>query len=69
MCIDCGVSSSTSQILAITVWNMLTSFWVSEAFGKPKVNDIHEMLLLLNPNQEVIGFDISVQEVARVDEL
>ena len=69
MCIDCGVSGSASQILAITVWNMLTSFWVPEALSKPKVNDIHEMLLLLNTYQEVIWFDISVQEVARVDEL
>ena len=69
MCIDCGVSGSASQILAITVWNMLTSFWVPEALSEPKVNDIHKMLLLLNTYQEVIWFDISVQEVARVDEL
>jgi len=48
---------------------MLTSFWVSEPLGKAKVDHIYIVLLLTDTNQKVVWFDISMQEMARMDKL
>jgi len=69
MSVDTGVSGSTSQILAVAVWDMLPRFRVSESLGEAEVNNIHIMLLLANTNQKVVWLDVSMQEVATVDEL
>ena len=46
---------------------MLSRLWVPEALGQTKINDVYVVLLLADTNKEVIGFDISVEEVARVN--
>ena len=48
---------------------MLACLRVSEALGETEVNDIDVVLLLANSDQEVVRLDVSVQEVAGVDEL
>ena len=48
---------------------MLTRFRVSEPLSEAEIDYIDVVLLLADSNEEVIGLDVSVQEVARVDEL
>lgn len=69
MSVDTGVAGCTRQILSVTVRNVLSSLGFTESLGETKVDDVNEMLLLAYTNQEVIRLDISVQEVARVNEL
>ncbi len=69
MCVYGGIAGRACQILAITIRNMLTRLRVSEALGQAKVDHIHIVLLLSNADQEVVRFDVSVQEVARVHKL
>ena len=44
-------------------------FGISESLGQSKINNVNVVLLLANSNQEVVGLDISVQEVSRMDKL
>ena len=48
---------------------MLARLGVSESFSQAKVDSVYIVLLLANTDEEIIRLDISVQEVARVDEL
>jgi hypothetical protein len=47
---------------------MFSSFGVSESLGKSEINDIDVVLFLADPNQEVVRLNVSVEEVARVNE-
>ena len=47
---------------------MLASLGVSEALGQPEVDHVDVMLLFANADEEVVRFDVSVQEMARVHE-
>ena len=58
------VSRSPGQVLTVTIWDMLTSLWVTEALGETKVNNVDVVLLFANSDQKVVWFDISVQEMA-----
>jgi hypothetical protein len=69
MGIDRGVTCRTGQVLAVTVWNMLTRLRVSESLSQAKVDYINIMLLLPDANQEIVRLNIPVQEVSGVDEL
>jgi len=42
---------------------VLASPRVSESLGEPEINDVHEVLLLANAKQKVIGFDVAMEEV------
>jgi hypothetical protein len=46
---------------------MLSIFGISITFGKSEVNQVDHVLLLVNPNQEVIRLHISVDEVVVVE--
>ena len=46
---------------------MFTGLWVAEALGETKVNYVDVVLLFANSDQEVVWFDISVQEMTRMD--
>jgi hypothetical protein len=43
-------------------------FGVPETFSQTKIDDVDVVLLLSDSDKEVIGFDISMKEVARVNE-
>ena len=64
-----GVPGRPSQVLAITVGDMLARLWVTESLSEPEIDHVYIVLLLANPDQKVVRFDVSVQEVTRVDEL
>ena len=59
-----GISGGAGKVLSISVWNMLSSFGVSESLGEAEIDDVHEMLFFTDSNQEVIRLDISVQEMS-----
>jgi len=68
MGVDGCVPGSSSQVLAITVGDVLSSLGVAEALGQTEVDNVNVMLLLANSDQKVIRLDISMQEMARVNE-
>jgi len=48
---------------------VLASLGVAEALGEAEVDDVDVVLLLGDADEEVVGLDISVEEVPRVNEL
>ena len=48
---------------------MLTSFWIPEPFGEPKIDHIDIMLLLSDTYEEIVRFYVSMGEVTRVNKL
>ena len=62
MSVNRSISGSSRQVFAISVWNMLSSLWVSESLGQTKIDHINVVLLFADSNQEVVGFDISVDD-------
>jgi hypothetical protein len=48
---------------------MLFGFWVSVLFGHAKINDVNDVgrFAVRSTNQEIIGFDVAVDEVFFVD--
>lgn len=69
MCVHRGIAGRTRQVLSISVWDVLTSLWITEALSESKVNHVDVVLLLADANEEVVRLDISVQEVTRVYKL
>jgi hypothetical protein len=43
---------------------MFTSFRIPETLSEAEVDYVNIMLLLADSDQEVVGFDVSVQKVA-----
>lgn len=64
-----GIAGSAGQVLAIAVGDVLAGLGVAEALGKTEVDYVYVVLLLADADQEVVWFDISVEEVSAVDEL
>ena len=69
MCVYGGVSRRAGQVLTITVGDVLARLRVTESLGQAEVNHVHVVLFLANANEEVVWFDVAVQEMTRVDEL
>ena len=67
MSVHTGISGGSCEVLAVSVRDVFTGLGVSESLGEAEVNDINVMLLLPDTNQKVVGLDISVQEVPRVN--
>jgi len=45
---------------------MLACPWFSVSLGEAKINDIDIVLLLPNPNKEIVRLYVSMQEMSRV---
>ncbi len=69
MSIHWGIPGGSSQVLAVTVGYVLACLGVSEALCETEIDDVYVVLFFSDTNQEVVGLDISVQEVARVHKL
>jgi hypothetical protein len=63
MCIDTGISCSTSQILVLSVGDVLMSLGVSVFLGQTEIDHIDNMRLLAQSDQKVVRLDISVDVV------
>jgi hypothetical protein len=67
MGIDRSVPSSTSQVLVLPVGDMQMSLGVSVLLGETEINDIDLIASFPNAHEEIVGLDISVDKVSRVN--
>jgi len=69
MSVNRGITSSTRQVLVLTVRNVEVSLWVTVLLGQTEINDIDLVATLANAHQEVVRLDITVDEGFGVDVL
>lgn len=50
MCVDGGVARRTSQVLVLSVRDVLVCAGITVLFGQAKVNDVHQVTLLAKPH-------------------
>lgn len=67
--VDGGVTGGTSQVLVLAVGNMEMGLWVTEFLRKTKVDNVDLVATFSNAHQEVVGLDVTMDEVAGVDVL
>lgn len=63
MCVNGGIAGSASQVFILPVRNVLMRTSITVLLGQTKINDVHKVALLAKPHQEVVRFDVSVNEV------
>jgi hypothetical protein len=69
MSIDRSVTSSSGQILVLTVWDVEVSLGVAVLLGQTEINDIDLVTTLTNAHQEIVWLDVTVDEGFGVDVL
>lgn len=69
MSVDRSITSGTSQILVLSVRDMEVRLWVAILLGKTKVNDIYLVTALADSHEKVVGLDVAMNKVSRVDVL
>jgi len=69
MSVDGGVASGTSQVLVLSVGNVKVGLRVPVLLGKTEVDDIDLISALADSHQKVVGFDVTVNEVAGMNVL
>ncbi len=69
MSVDGSVTSSTSQVLVLSVGDVEVGLWVAEFLRETKVNDVDLIAALSNTHQEIVWFDVTMDEVAGVNVL
>ena len=69
MSVDTGITSSTSQVLVLTVRNMEVGLGVTVFLSKTKVNYVDLVTTLANSHQEIVRLDVTVDERLGVDVL
>ena len=67
MGVDGGVASGTRQILVLAVRDVEVSLWVTEFLRETKIDDIDLIASLANAHDEVVGLDVTMDKIARVD--
>ena len=69
MSIDGGVAGGAGQVLVLPVGDVEVGLRVPVLLGKTKVDDIDLVTALANSHQEIVRFNVAVDEVAGVDVL
>ena len=69
MSVDASISGRAGQVLVLPVGDVKVSLGVAVLLGETEVDDVDLVAALANTHQEVVGFDITVDEVAGVDVL
>ena len=67
MDVDVSVMSSSSQVFVLPVQDMKVHLWVPEFLCKTEINDIDLIAMFANAHEEVVGLDVSVNEVFGVN--
>ena len=62
MSIDGRVTSSTSKVLVLSVWDMKVRFGITVLLCQAEVNNVDLVSTLPDSHQEVVGLDVSVNE-------
>ena len=67
--VDGGVARSARQVLVLSVRDVKVRLRVPVLLGQAEIDDVDLVATLPNAHQEVVGLDVAVNEVARVDVL
>ena len=67
MGVDRSVSSSSRQVFVLSVWDVQVCLRVTVFLGETKVNDVDLVAAFADTHQEVVGLDVTVDEVSRVN--
>jgi hypothetical protein len=65
--IDGRITGGTGQVLVLAVGDVQVGLGITIFLGQTEVDDVHLISTLANAHQEVVGLDVTVDEVARVD--
>ena len=63
MCVDACISGGASEVLVFSVRDVLMCAGVTVLLGEAKVYDVDQVAFLSQAHEEVVRFDISVDEV------
>lgn len=66
MVVDGRVTGCAGQVLSLAVGHVLTRLWVPEALRQAKINNVKQVRTTTAAHKEVIGLDITVNEVLSV---
>lgn len=69
MSINGGIASSASQVLILAIGNMLMCTGIPVLLGQAEINNVDQIAFLAKTHQKVVWFDVSVNEILRVDVL
>lgn len=63
MCVNGGIAGSAGQVFILPVGNVLMRTSITVLLGQAEVYNIDKVALLAEAHQEVVRFDVSVNEV------
>lgn len=69
MGVDRCVTSGTRKVLVLSVRDVQVGLGVTVLFGETKVNHVDLVAALADTHEEVVGLDVTVNEVAGVNVL
>lgn len=69
MCVDACISGGASKVLVFSVRDVLMCAGITVFLGEAKVYDVDQVAFLSQAHEEVVRFDISVDEVLGMDVL
>jgi hypothetical protein len=67
--VDAGITSSTSQILVLSVRNVEVRLGIAVLLGQTEIDDVDLVAALANAHEEVVRLDITVDEGLGMDVL
>jgi len=67
--VDGGVSRGTREVLVLPVRNVQVGLRVAVFLGETKIDHVHLVTAFADTHQEVVGLDVSVDEVPRMNVL
>jgi len=65
--VDRSVPRRSSQVLVLPVRDVKVSLRVTELLGQSEVDDVDLVATFADAHQEIVGLDVTMNEVARVD--
>ena len=69
VCVDRGVARRACEVLVLAVGDVLMGARIAELLGKAEVDDVDQVALFGQTHQKVVGLDVAMYEVLRVNEL
>ncbi len=67
MGVDACITSSASQVLVLTIWDMEVGLRVTVFLGQSKINHVDLVPALSNTHEEVVRLNITVDERLGMD--
>lgn len=69
MAVDAGVAGGSGEVLVLLVGDVVVRLAVAVLLRQAEVDEVHDVGLVHQPDQEVVRLYVSVDEIARVQEL